>query len=633
MARRYDPTTGLIERRGGASVAPVAASYVTVGANATLSAERTLAVGSALTLTDGGANSTITVSLDADLVAIAALASTGLLAHTGAGTWAERTLAAPAAGLTISNPAGVAGNPTFALANDLAALEGLGSTGLAARTAADTWAQRTLQAPAAGFTITNPAGVSGDPTFVLANDLSALEGLAATGIACRTAADTWAQRTITGGTGVTITNPGGVAGNIDVSLALGSIDHNSLLNLATGDVHTHYTLKAGRTGTTNDTTLSTSADGTLSGSSNNGSSLILNSSSGDHKGAISVDPGTYSLTAGKQGFIFNPTLDLSSAAAVGGFVFGANASFSRATWTVSSALVSAFGGGGTVFAMYPRIVGNNISDLGAWAIFDNEIALRATGGTSTCPRVRTLVQAPVLDVTGGGTLVLTEDTGLYSLPTIGASCTITTRAAVKVKDKSGSGDQAACYGLDMDDQTMKATTGVAAVVRSALTPGAGGIVKRFLYDTGGAQSDLAGKFTTYNAVATVADGIPYEVATYDGTGLTANDNAGAARTIHTTGATGYYRVSVYTTITTVGSVSSTRPSVTVGWTDGDSNTAMTGVAAIATSTTNTLAGASGQATAVLYCRTGTAITTTSAGYASSAAGMAYSLHVRVERLG
>lgn len=155
---------------------------------------------------------------DADLDALAALASTaGMLSRTGAGAFAVRTLTAPAAGLTISNPTGSAGNPTWALANDLSALEALASTGFAVRTTTDTWAQRTLTAPAAGFTITNPAGVAGNPTFVLANDLSALEGLGSTGIAARTATDTWAQRTLTEGAGISIANGDGVSGNPTIS--------------------------------------------------------------------------------------------------------------------------------------------------------------------------------------------------------------------------------------------------------------------------------------------------------------------------------------------------------------------------------------------------------------------------------
>lgn len=76
---------------------------------------------------------------DADLAALAALASTGLIARTGAGTVAARTLTGPAAGITVTNGDGVSGNPTLALANDLAGLEGLSGTGYAKRTGTDTW--------------------------------------------------------------------------------------------------------------------------------------------------------------------------------------------------------------------------------------------------------------------------------------------------------------------------------------------------------------------------------------------------------------------------------------------------------------------------------------------------------------
>lgn len=77
--------------------------------------------------------------LDADLTALAALATNGLVARTGAGTVAARTLTAPAAGITVSNGDGVSGNPTMALANDLAAVEAMSTTGFVKRTAADTW--------------------------------------------------------------------------------------------------------------------------------------------------------------------------------------------------------------------------------------------------------------------------------------------------------------------------------------------------------------------------------------------------------------------------------------------------------------------------------------------------------------
>jgi len=51
-----------------------------------------------------------------------------------------------------------------------------------------------LTQPAAGLTIT---GGAGSITFALANDLAAVEGLATTGIVSRTAADTWIATTVT----------------------------------------------------------------------------------------------------------------------------------------------------------------------------------------------------------------------------------------------------------------------------------------------------------------------------------------------------------------------------------------------------------------------------------------------------
>lgn len=158
--------------------------------------------------------------LDSTLTALAAFNTNGLLTQTAADTFTGRTLTGPAAGISVTNGNGVAGNPTLALANDLAAVEGLATNGLAARTATDTWATRTITGPAAGITVSNGDGVSGDPTLALANDLAALEALASTGFAARTTTDTWAQRTLTApAAGLTITNPAGIAGNPTFALA------------------------------------------------------------------------------------------------------------------------------------------------------------------------------------------------------------------------------------------------------------------------------------------------------------------------------------------------------------------------------------------------------------------------------
>ena len=116
--------------------------------------------------------------LDADLTALAALSTTGMMARTAAATYALRTITGPAAGISVSDGNGVAGNPTLALANDLAALEGLSSTGIAVRSASDTWVQRAIAGTTDQITVTNGNGVSGNPTIaaVIASQAEAEAG-------------------------------------------------------------------------------------------------------------------------------------------------------------------------------------------------------------------------------------------------------------------------------------------------------------------------------------------------------------------------------------------------------------------------------------------------------------------------
>lgn len=143
---------GTILVTGGLDV-PVADGGTGASNAATARANLGLAIGSNIQAWDTG------------LDALAAFNTNGLLAQTAEDTFAGRTLTGPAAGLTVTDGDGVAGNPTLALANDLLALEGLASTGLAVRTAADTWAQRTITGTANQVTVTNGNGVAGNPTL------------------------------------------------------------------------------------------------------------------------------------------------------------------------------------------------------------------------------------------------------------------------------------------------------------------------------------------------------------------------------------------------------------------------------------------------------------------------------------
>lgn len=133
----------------------------------------------------GGAASYLQVGVDVqawdlDLDAIAGLGTTGIIVRTGAGTASARSIIQPAAGITVTNGDGVAGDPTLVLADDLAALEGLSGTGIAVRAGASSWAERTLTGTVNRIVVTNGDGVAGDPTFDVGSDVI-INGTAAGG--------------------------------------------------------------------------------------------------------------------------------------------------------------------------------------------------------------------------------------------------------------------------------------------------------------------------------------------------------------------------------------------------------------------------------------------------------------------
>jgi microcystin-dependent protein len=187
--------------------------------------------------------------LDATLTALAAYNTNGILTQTSANTFTGRTITGTSNRITLTNGDGVSGNPTIDISSSYvgqATITTLGTvttgtwtgttiavanggTGqttytngqlLIGNTTGNTLTKATLTAPAAGISITNGTG---SITFGLANDLAAVEGLSSTGIATRTATDTWAVRTITGTADrLTVTNGNGVSGNptLDVSTSL-----------------------------------------------------------------------------------------------------------------------------------------------------------------------------------------------------------------------------------------------------------------------------------------------------------------------------------------------------------------------------------------------------------------------------
>lgn len=191
--------------------------------------DRVLSVGDNLQITDGGPKSNYAINIsDPELNALALTVSDvdKLPYYTGAGT-ADVTSFTPYARTLVDDTDAVTARATLGVVIDtdvqphdptLNSLVSAGN-GIMTKTALNTITPRSVVAPANGIAVTNGDGVAGNPTLSLTNDLAAIEGLSTTGLIARTATDTATTRTITGTANeITITNGDGIAGNPTVSI-------------------------------------------------------------------------------------------------------------------------------------------------------------------------------------------------------------------------------------------------------------------------------------------------------------------------------------------------------------------------------------------------------------------------------
>lgn len=184
---------------GGGGGAPTTAEYITSSTDATLSAERVLTNTASITWdfsTPGQAKANTA-------------AGGGNVSNSGTptvgqyGKWVTATTIQGVAPATVLSDIGAQPAGSYQVVDaTLTALAAYNTNGLLTQTATDVFTGRTLTGPAAGISVSNGNGVSGNPTLALANDLAALEGLAGTNnIYYRSGADTWSSVTI--GTGLT----------------------------------------------------------------------------------------------------------------------------------------------------------------------------------------------------------------------------------------------------------------------------------------------------------------------------------------------------------------------------------------------------------------------------------------------
>jgi len=118
-------------------------TFLTKNQEPTLNNSRALSNGTGVGLVDAGAQSTLTITLNAASGSLEA-ASNGMIAKTASNAVAARTMSSTTTGLSVTNGDGVAGNPTFALTGVALAVAGASGTGALALTSSNTVVTRSV---------------------------------------------------------------------------------------------------------------------------------------------------------------------------------------------------------------------------------------------------------------------------------------------------------------------------------------------------------------------------------------------------------------------------------------------------------------------------------------------------------
>jgi hypothetical protein len=142
--------------------------YLTIVQTPQLPNSRFLSTGTGLGLVDGGAQSFYRITLNGVAGTLESMGN-GFGVKVG-GTMTPRSIAVSGAGLSISNGDGQSGNPTVSLDGTVGSLANNGGTGFLALPGNGSVSGRTLTGTANQIGITNPNGIAGNPTFSIADN-------------------------------------------------------------------------------------------------------------------------------------------------------------------------------------------------------------------------------------------------------------------------------------------------------------------------------------------------------------------------------------------------------------------------------------------------------------------------------
>jgi hypothetical protein len=139
-------------------------TFITKNQEPTLPNSRALSGGTGIGLTDGGAQSTLQITLNGASGSLESMGN-GMVAKTGSNTVAARSIAVSGDGLSITNGSGVSGNPTVSLDGLAGALASVGGTGLVAVQGGTTAGTVLVAGTANQIDVANGNGSGGNPTL------------------------------------------------------------------------------------------------------------------------------------------------------------------------------------------------------------------------------------------------------------------------------------------------------------------------------------------------------------------------------------------------------------------------------------------------------------------------------------
>jgi len=143
-------------------------TFLTKNQEPTLTNSRALSNGTGVGLVDAGAQSTLTITLNAASGSLEA-ASNGMIAKTASNAVAARTMSSTTTGLSVTDGDGVAGNPTFALTGVALAVAGATGTGALALTSSTTVSTRQILGTTSQIDVTD-GNFANSPVIAISAD-------------------------------------------------------------------------------------------------------------------------------------------------------------------------------------------------------------------------------------------------------------------------------------------------------------------------------------------------------------------------------------------------------------------------------------------------------------------------------